>query len=207
MPRAQICMYQVRDAIGQHVYPVHRIDASTTGLLIFAKSSEAASKICRQFAEHVVRKTYWAVTRGYTPENGHIDIPLQSDSSENLLVAQTNYTRLATIELPHSVGKRFATARYSWVEASPVTGRFHQIRRHFSRISHPLVGDGEHGDSKHNTFFREKLQMPGLCLRAQRLELIHPRSDETIQFQAPWSEKWRKIQTLFKDFDANQKRQ
>lgn len=207
VPRSLICLYQVRDAVGQHIYPVHRIDASTTGLLIFAKSSAAASKICVQFAAQGVRKSYWAIARGHLAKSGSIDIPLASDSSKAMLEAKTSYVLLATTELPYAVGKRFSTARYSWLEVSPVTGRFHQIRRHFSRISHPLVGDGEHGDSKHNTFFREVLRMPGLCLRAQNLELIHPRTREWVQFQAPASEKWTKIRSLFKDFDVIQEQQ
>lgn len=203
VPRAKICLYRVRDTLKQKIYPVHRLDVATSGLLLFAKSSEAASHLCQQFAAQSVRKTYWAVARGWTPEEGLIEIPLLSDSSGELLEARTRFHRLATVELPHAVGKRFPQARYSLLRVHPETGRFHQIRRHFNRLSHPLVGDGTHGDSHHNRFFREQLGLPGLCLRSARMELIHPRTGRKLLLRAPLTDKWRKIQELFKDFDLS----
>ena len=207
VPRSKICLYRVRDTLKQKIYPVHRLDVATSGLLIFAKSSEMAGALCRQFADNGIRKTYWAVARGYTPEEGLIELPLESDSSGECVPAQTAYRRLQILELDRPVGKRFPTALYSLLSVKPRTGRFHQIRRHFNRISHPLVGDGTHGDSHHNRFFREQLGLAGLCLRASHLEFLHPRHQTPFKIQAPVTEKWVKIQSLFKDFDLLQEEQ
>jgi tRNA pseudouridine65 synthase len=207
VPRAKICLYRVRDTLKQKIFPVHRLDVATSGILLFARSSEMAGLLARQFSAQGVRKTYWAVARGYTPEEGHIDLPLESDSSQAWLESHTLYQRLATLEIEQPVGKRFPTARYSLLKVQPQTGRFHQIRRHFNRISHPLVGDGTHGDSHHNRFFRERLGIAGLCLRAARLEITHPRHGQPLSFHAPVTEKWVKIQGLFKDFDLEKEAQ
>lgn len=197
VPREKICLYQVRDQVGQHVYPVHRLDAGTSGVLLFALSSDAARVLCQMFADKKVQKTYHAVVRGFTPETGCIELPLELDSTGDLVAAQTSYKRLATAEFPVSVAKRFPTARYSLVEVKPLTGRWHQIRRHFNRISHPLLGDADHGDCRQNRFFRNELGVPGLCLKAQSLEITHPWTHETLKIQAPSCEKWLKIADLF----------
>ena len=197
VPRDKIMLYHVRNMMNQHVYPVHRLDAGTSGVLLFALSPSAAHEICKIFADRSVTKTYHAVTRGYTPEQGRIEIPLESDSTGEPAEAQTSFLRLAVREFPVAVGKKFPTARYSWIEATPHTGRFHQIRRHLGRISHPLLGDAEHGDSRHNQFFRNNLGIEGLCLKALRLQFTHPWTQAAVSIEAPPCEKWKKIQLLF----------
>ena len=198
VPRSRICLYQVRDQIQKKIFPVHRLDASTSGILLFALSSKAARNLCEQFAAQQIEKKYWAVVRGWTPAEDTVLLPLESDSSGDLVEAETHYRRLAQIELPHAVGTKFPTARYSWLEVRPRTGRYHQIRRHMNRISFPLIGDGTHGDSRHNTFFREKLGISGLCLRAQQLSFRHPSTAEKILLTAPSREKWTQLENLFK---------
>lgn len=197
VPREKIVLYQVRRLMKQHVYPVHRLDAGTSGVLLFALSSEAAGKMNKLFTERKTDKTYHAVVRGFVSDAGMIELPLELDSTGDLVEAQTSYRRLQKMELPVAVGKKFPTARYSWVEVTPHTGRFHQIRRHFNRISQPLLGDAAHGDSHHNQFFRNHLGIAGLCLKALRLSFTHPLTDEFISIQAPPCEKWNKIQELF----------
>ncbi len=197
VPRDKVCLYLVRDMLKQHVYPVHRLDAGTSGVLIFALSSDSARELSRLFAERLTKKTYHAVVRGYTPAEGDIHIPLELDSTGVAVEAHTSYKRLATIEFPVAVGKKFPTARYSMIEAKPHTGRFHQIRRHLNRITHPLLGDSYHGDSRHNQFFRNHLGIEGLCLKAIQLEFVHPWTKANISITAPKCEKWNKIQNLF----------
>lgn len=197
VPRDKILLYQVRRLMKQHVFPVHRLDVGTSGVLLFALSSEAAGKMNKLFTERRTEKTYHAVVRGFVPDSGSIELPLELDSTGDLVEAKTTYRRLQKIELPVAVGKKFPTARYSWVEVTPHTGRFHQIRRHFNRISHPLLGDAAHGDSHHNQFFRNQLGIAGLCLKALRLQFTHPFSDQVLSIQAPECEKWNKIQELF----------
>lgn len=197
IPRDKICLYLVRNMMKQHVYPVHRLDAATSGVLLFALSSQAAGTICKMFADRNPQKTYWAVARGFVPESGEIETPLELDSTGDLVPAHTSFTRKGTIEIPVPVGKKFPKARYSLVEARPHTGRYHQIRRHFNRISHPLLGDAYHGDSHHNRFFRNDLGISGLCLKARSIEFTHPWSGENVYIESPTEEKWDKIHQLF----------
>lgn len=197
VPRDKIILYEVRRLAKQHVYPVHRLDAGTSGVLLFGLSSEAASRMNKLFTARETRKTYHAVVRGFLPAEGVIEIPLELDSTGELVEASTSYRRLAQLELPHAVGKKFPTARYSWVEVTPHSGRYHQIRRHFNRISHPLLGDAAHGDSHHNQFFRHHLGIAGLCLKALSLGFRHPWTEEEVLIEAAPCEKWNKIQTLF----------
>lgn len=193
----KVCLYVVRDMIGQYVYPVHRLDAGTSGVLLFALSSPAASTLCKLFTERTPQKTYHAVVRGFVKEQDEINLPLELDSTGDLVDAKTSYKRLGTIEFPVAVGKKFPTARYSWIEAKPHTGRYHQIRRHFNRISHPLLGDAVHGDSHHNRFFRNEVGIAGLCLKALSLEFRHPWTGENLKVSAPSCHKWEKIEELF----------
>ena len=172
-----------RDQIGQVVYPVHRLDKPTSGVLLFALDSNTARLLTEQFTAHTVQKTYQALVRGYTPPNGTIDHPLreQLDQMTDSLVDQhkpaqsaiTTYQRLHTFELPFAVD-RYPTSRYSLVEVYPKTGRKHQIRRHFKHISHHLIGDTTHGNGKHNQFFREHFACHRLLLHSSRLPLLHP---------------------------------
>lgn len=197
VPKEKICLYQVRDLIHQKVYPVHRLDAGTSGVLLFALSSEAARKMCTLFSERQTQKTYLAVARGYTPESLEIEIPLELDSTGELAEARTSLKRLATLELPVAIGKKFPTARYSLIEVKPHTGRYHQIRRHLNRISHPLLGDAYHGDTRHNQFFRNDLKIEGLCLKAIELSFLHPWLGTQVTLKAPDCDKWKKIQYIF----------
>ncbi|MBO9667407.1 MAG: tRNA pseudouridine(65) synthase TruC, partial [Bdellovibrio sp.] len=113
IPRDRICLYLVRNMMKQHVFPVHRLDAATSGVLLFALSSASASVLCKMFAERSPKKTYWAVARGFTPEAGDIKVPLELDSTGDLVDAHTSFIRKGTIEFPVAVGKKFPTARYS----------------------------------------------------------------------------------------------
>ncbi len=203
VPRHKIILYQLRDQIGCRVHPLHRLDVATSGVLAFALNPEAASFWGKQFQSQTVKKKYWTLVRGYLPDSGDIDLPLQSDSSGEMVPARTLFQTLHRLELPHSVGKRHSSARYSWLEVSPLTGRFHQIRRHMNRISHPVIGDAAHGDSHHNRFFREQMGISGLCLRAIHLRLPHPDLGSPLEFTAPPHPKWKKIARLFEQQDPS----
>ena len=197
VPKEKICLYQLRKLMKQDVYPAHRLDAPTTGVLLWARSREGARELGRLFMDREVQKTYYAVVRGYLDAEGTIDMPLEVDEDGTTAESVTTYKTLAQVELPFAVGKKYPTSRYSLMEVRPVTGRWHQIRRHFDRIAHPLLGDIEHGDSHHNRFFRDELHIKGLCLRAARLQFTHPWNGESLDIRAPQDEKWAKIQDLF----------
>lgn len=188
-----VCLPNLRDQIQTYLYPVHRLDAGTEGVLLFALSKQAASSLCRQFQEGRVDKTYFAIVRGYAPDHGVIDTPLDLDSTGEPAESLTRFWTHARVELPYAVGKRHSTARYSLVEAFPETGRYHQVRRHMCRISHPLIGDCTHGDSHHNRFFRTELQSPGLWLKAKSVEFDHPATGQRVRIESAWSERWLKL--------------
>jgi tRNA pseudouridine65 synthase len=200
IPREKILLYQMRDLLGQYLYPVHRLDAGTSGVMVFALHKQAAHELAQQFQTQNVKKTYFAVVRGYVPEQGTIDIPLPSDSSPDLLAARTDFVTVARLKLNQAVGKRNPTARYSLVQVFPRSGRFHQIRRHFARKSHPVIGEAAHGDSKHNRFFRENLDLAGLCLRSAEISLPVSWQAQPVQVTAPLCSKWQKIHALFGEF-------
>jgi tRNA pseudouridine65 synthase len=183
----------LRNQLKKYVYPVHRLDVATSGVLVFALNKETASDFCRLFSQHEVEKKYFAVVRGHTPPEGQLDRPLRSDSSDELLPATTRVWTHAKLELPFAIGKRHTTARYSLVEAQPLSGRFHQIRRHLAHASHPIIGDSAHGDSHQNRFFKEHLNIHGLLLCARELSFKDPSSGEKILIRAPWSEKWQEL--------------
>jgi tRNA pseudouridine65 synthase len=173
----------LRDQLGQRLYPVHRLDRPTSGLMIMALSPQAAHTLALQFANQNVVKTYLAVTRGFTPAQGLIDDPLKSESGA-LQEAQTEFTRLATAEIPHPVGPN-PTARYSLLRVHPKTGRTHQIRRHFAHIRHPLIGDVLRGDGRQNRFFREHFGLHRLLLASVELTFSHPEDNSPMTLSCP----------------------
>ena len=143
----------LRNQIGQHVYPVHRLDRKTSGVLLFAKNREANARLQGLFREKKVNKTYRAIVRGYTSAAFTIDYPLKNGSK--LQSAHTEGKILQQFEIPVPLGK-FESSRYSLVELTPCTGRFHQIRKHMAHIMHPIIGDRPHGCNKQNRMWKKK---------------------------------------------------
>ncbi len=193
--KKEFALQMLRDQLGLKVYTVHRLDRGTAGVLLFAKTPEAASILMKQFEERETGKTYFTIARGYTPESGTIDNPIRPDKDHQHKEPQpavTHFTRLATIELPIAVG-RYATSRYSLVKVKPETGRMHQIRKHFAHIRHYIVGDKKHGDWRHNKMFLEELDCPIMLLHSGELDFIHPYSGELIHLKAPLSQSMARI--------------
>ncbi len=183
----------VRNQLRQRVYPVHRLDKPTSGVLLFALDPETAKLLALQFREHRLEKRYLALLRGWAEEQGTINYPLvdgpikgdygQQRAGEEPRPAVTAYRTLSRVELPISDG-RHPTSRYSLVEARPTTGRRHQLRRHFKHIFHPIIGDTTYGDGRHNRRFRQQYGVQRLLLHAERLDLSHPLSGEHLALQA-----------------------
>ncbi len=181
----------LRDQIGQHVYPAHRIDRPTSGILLFGLDEEAGAKLSILFQERQVQKTYLALVRGHIPESGLIDSPLHKYEdadghikSSETQEAETAYKRLATTELPYPT-ERYDTTRYSLVELYPHTGRRHQIRRHLAHIRHPIIGDVRHGCNKANKLARQNVDIHRLLLAATDISFPHPFEDKTVQIHCP----------------------
>jgi tRNA pseudouridine65 synthase len=182
----------LRDQIRQPVYPVHRLDKGTSGVLLFALNRDAGRLLAAQFELGEVGKRYLAVVRGYPPESGEIDHPLKRMADEHSGViatgdaqpARTRYRRLATVELPYAVD-RYPSSRYALVELEPLSGRWHQLRRHMKHIAHPIIGDATHGKGRHNRLFQQLFGSPRLLLAATDLSLVHPAGGTRLRLHAP----------------------
>ena len=178
------------------LHTVHRLDRATSGVMLFARDKAIAQALQICFQERRIEKTYLCVCRGWTPASDLIDYALKpihdriadkhSDPDKPAQDAVSFYRRLGTVELPIAVG-RYPMARYSLVEVRPKTGRKHQIRRHMKHIFHPLVGDTNYGEGRHNRLFREHFDCHRLLLMATRLEFTHPIQGHRVTLEAPVS--------------------
>lgn len=198
-------MQTLRDQIGQHVFPIHRLDRPTSGVLLFALNSEMARLMSEQFEQHTIKKSYLAVVRGYLLGNGCIDYPLKvqldkiADKFSNDKEPQsaiTEYQSLATVEMPYPVGK-FQTARYSLVQLFPKTGRKHQLRRHLKHLFHPIMGDTNYGDLHQNRALATHTGCGRLFLHSNSLTFTQPRTARTVEITAALDVQW---ETLFHQF-------
>jgi RluA family pseudouridine synthase len=178
-------LQRVRNQIKEKVHPVHRLDKPTSGIVVFGLSSEATSEFAALFQERDVKKTYLAVVRGYTDDQGVIDSPIRNKERGNIEQdALTEYETLSRTDVPIPVGPH-NSARYSLVKINLKTGRMHQIRRHFAHIRHPVMGDSKYGDGRQNKMLREKFHNQRLLLMAVELEFTHPYNQELITIKAP----------------------
>ncbi|MBL8383355.1 MAG: pseudouridine synthase [Burkholderiales bacterium] len=176
----------LRDQIGAHVHPLHRLDRGTSGVLLFALDGASAAAVGRQFQDNQVRKRYLAVVRGWPPPAGLIDHALRpapgeapAEAAAPPRPAQTAYRRLATIELPVRVD-RYPASRYALLALEPRTGRTHQLRRHLKHIAHPIIGDATHGKGAHNRYFRDHLGCARLLLACTEIGISHPATGERL---------------------------
>lgn len=180
----------LRDQIGQRVWPAHRLDRGTSGVLLFALDADTAAALGKQFEAQTVAKRYLAVVRGHPPLAGVIDHPLtrQDDAVEGdtrpAQSARTHYRRLATVELPIRVD-RYPSSRYALLSVVPETGRRHQIRRHLKHIAHPIIGDATHGKGRHNRMFAARFGCTRMLLACTALGFTHPVNGERITVRAP----------------------
>ncbi len=190
----RFAMQIVRDQIGRRVFPVHRLDKPTSGVLLFALNAQAAARMMDLFSAGGIGKTYLAVVRGWAPEELVIDHPLVEEDRPPSEVqparvqpaqpAITRLRRLATVELPLPSGPH-PTSRYSLVELQPQTGRRHQLRRHMKHLFHPIIGDTTHGDGRHNALFRSEFDCARLLLAAVRFGFLHPHTGSFLEIRAP----------------------
>jgi tRNA pseudouridine65 synthase len=185
----------LRNQLGHRIYPIHRLDRGTSGVLVFGKTSEAAAAIAAQMRAGTVGKFYTAIIRGYVEEEALIDYALKHPDRGVVQEAQTRYRRLAQVEMPYAIS-RYPTSRYSLVTIELLTGRRHQIRRHFAHLRHPVIGDHRYGDIKHNKFFKTQLGIPIMLLHAQKMVLQHPNSKDKLTIEAPLPEAFSKVEAI-----------
>ena len=178
--RTLLCLVRNKGG-GEHVYPVHRIDKPVSGPVLFARTSQMCALLQQQFIEGLVSKNYLAIVRGWTEGGGVIEHPLKKENG-TMQECRTEYECLGRFDIPETLGK-FDSIRYSFLRLKPITGRFHQLRRHLRDISHPILGDTTDGDSHQNRFFRERFSINRLMLHCQGLAFDHPITGERVQVQ------------------------
>mgnify|MGYP001597455786 CR=1 FL=1 len=213
----------VRDQIGKYVYPVHRLDRPTSGVLLFALTKEVAQKLNKAFANKSdsvndlsegssddaakaeLCKTYYALVRGHLPiakQRELIDYPLKEKldklGDKNVSrdkAPQSAQTHYQVIKQASlSIAVgKFDSVRYSLVKLNPVTGRRHQIRRHLAHLRHPIIGDINYGDNKQNPFFAQHFGFKRLMLIAQSLSFIHPITEQVINISVDFDKQWQQV--------------
>jgi tRNA pseudouridine65 synthase len=183
---AIVALDLAREAIGRPVFPVHRLDRATSGVLLFALDASCAAALGRRFEAGEVHKTYVALVRGVAPEDLVIDHPVPKAETGPRVPAITALCRLATSE---PLGP--AARRFSLVEAKPRTGRLHQVRRHLKHAGHPIVGDVNYGKGDINRFFRDRYGLYRLALHAAELAFEHPFTRVTTTISAALPEDLR----------------
>jgi tRNA pseudouridine65 synthase len=170
-----VALFRVRDMLGAHVHPVHRLDRGTSGALLFARTREAAATLGRALEAGRMEEQYLALVRGTPPDEGVIDHPIPRSEGGERAAAVTRFRCLG----------RSPVDRCSLVLAQPETGRLHQIRRHFHHISHPIVGDVNHGSGAINRHYRARYGLYRLALHARSIAFDHPATGERIVASAP----------------------
>jgi tRNA pseudouridine65 synthase len=148
------------------LYPVHRLDKDTCGVLVFALSERSAGDFSALFRHHEVKKTYLTIVHGWPEDSAVIQTPLLDRKTKVSAQAHTEYQRLATIERVLEGEHR----RYALLRCEIRTGRFHQIRRHLRSIGHPVCGDPEYGNRWNNEAFKKNFNVNRTLLSAVSIE-------------------------------------
>ena len=196
-PGAEALLPALRNQLGCYVYPVHRIDRGTSGIVLFGLSPDAAKRMGELMRSRDVDKQYLALVRGYVETEGRIDYAVEDSSkAKGKLDSVTDYWCARQVEIPYAVGP-YETARYSLVIAKLLTGRRHQIRKHFAHLRHPVIGDTTYGDGDHNKLYRKAFKCGRLVLMATSLAFDHPYSGERVHVTGPIP---KSIQRLFERF-------
>lgn len=191
---SEFALQLLRDQLGGHyLYPVHRLDRKTSGVLLFAKNKTTATLLHDIWHSPAVHKTYHAIVRGWLSGQGLIDYPVKNERG-NAKAAQTRYQCLDQYEIPLA-HRGHPTSRYSLIELQPLTGRWHQIRQHMNHLRHPILGDRPHGCNKQNRLWKAHYQMTTMLLHASELSLALPQRPPITISAAPSSE-WQRVMTV-----------
>ena len=164
------------------LFPVHRLDRGTSGVLVLARSREAAARLSGSWSTGQCHKRYLALVRGQPPPSAVVDHPIPADEAGSRVSASTSIETLATTVVS---GSQLREARYSLVRAATETGRFHQVRRHLKHLGHPVLGDANYGRREHNELCAERFGLRRLALHAVSVVLPHPLAGELVRFVAP----------------------
>lgn len=187
----EFAIQRLRDQIGQLVYPCHRLDRKTAGVLLFALDKETHRQVSDLFMNNEVEKYYHAIVRGYIDEAGECTQSLINDKGKRQ-EAHTLYRPLKYTEMDFPSGK-FPTSRYTLMELKPITGRMHQLRKHMDILRHPIIGDRPYGCNKQNKIFLERFNLSELMLNCRVMEFIHPKTNLKLRLEANYSAEMSRI--------------
>jgi len=182
--------------VGIKLYPIHRLDRKTSGIILLAKETRFVAKFQELFTKNTIQKIYYGIVRGHTPETKIIDSPVKGRDGKVHKEALTHLKTLEKVILDIPV-KPYDSSRYSLVEMKPKTGRMHQLRVHMNKISHPLIGDTKYGDKNHDMMFDKNFGCKNMFLHAGSLEFIHPYSKKPLKVYAVFPEDWIAIYKKF----------
>ncbi|MBI2519694.1 MAG: hypothetical protein HYV97_04735 [Bdellovibrio sp.] len=165
-------MKLVKNQIGKYLYPIHRLDRPVSGIVIFGLSSKVVSEIKEEWNSDKNTKEYITLVRGHVENAGEFNFPLKNDQGVPQ-AARTLYWPL------------WSNHDYSLMKVQLKTGRQHQIRRHFSRRMHQIVGDTGYGKGVINQYFREQFGLTRIFLHAHYLKVFNPMIDNYYEFHSP----------------------
>jgi tRNA pseudouridine65 synthase len=188
----------LKQQLNRYVYPIHRLDRKTSGVLLFAFNKETTTNLQAQLQSKATQKQYLALVRGFFPDEVIADRPLTNDRGKTQ-EAYTRFECLRHIEIPVPF-RMFDTSRYSLIKAYPKTGRMHQIRKHCYQLRHPIIGDRPHGCNKQNKLFKEKWQLTSMLLHAQSIHLKRTDTNENITITAPLSAEFNRMLAIFDNY-------
>jgi tRNA pseudouridine65 synthase len=185
----------LKSELGYPLYPIHRLDRKTSGILLFAKEKEFVPLFQNLFVNSL-KKQYLAIVRGFVEDKIIIETPVKHPETGIYKDALTICTPINKVELPIAV-KPYNFSRYSLVKLEPQTGRTHQLRIHMNKISHPIIGDYKYGDRFHNRMYALHFNCNNLLLHASCITFKHPITSQKMALKAPINNTW---QTLFEQF-------
>ena len=186
---APVAMKVLRDQIGAKLWSVHRLDCPTSGVLLYLLSQDLLPHIRKLFAWGGVEKAYTAIVVGETSDSWIADQPLQKNESEPEREAETLFERKAVVQLSGQT--------ISVLSVKPITGRYHQIRKHLAMSGFPILGDYRYGEEEVNNRLLNLLGESRLMLHARQLAFTHPVTSEDLVINAP-------MPTVFEEVKFNE---
>ncbi len=163
----EFALQQTSKLVGKKLYPVHRLDRPTSGVLLFACHSTAARELHAALVGEETRKQYVALVRGWMIDDVDLDYPVFTEKRKKV-EARTQFIATRYFHLNKPVGP-YPSARFTEVEAILHSGRWHQIRQHLAHLRHYIINDRVHGCRHNNRLFAEELNINPLFLHAERI--------------------------------------
>jgi len=186
----------LKEQLDLELFPVHRLDRKTSGVLVLAKQKEHVSVFQELFNSKAIKKSYLGIVRGYVEEELNITTPVKNPDTKVYKDAATVCSPLQKIELNIAVHP-YECSRYSLVKLVPKTGRMHQLRIHMNKINRPIIGDYKYGDRFHNRMFENEFNCKNLFLHADSIQFLHPILKNKINVKTALPDDWIKMFEAF----------